>query len=76
MIKKTLFSKKGSRWNKVSTEIIKFNKYNEAKQYYTNVVNDSFGKTRTEHGYSCYGTVSKKSFYSPTGIMKVEYSFK
>ena len=76
MIKKTLYSKKGSRWAVSSMEKISFNNYNEAKKYYTNVVNDSFGKTRTEHGYSQFGIVSKKSFYSPSGIMKVEYRFK
>ena len=75
-IKKVLYSKKGSRWGISNTKEIEFNTYNEAKVYYNNIVNDNFGKTRTERNYSQFGVVSKKSFYSPSGIMKVVYDFK
>lgn len=74
-IKKVSYQKNGSKWERQSVKIEKFDNFIKAKSYYNNVVADSLGRTRCEYSPSEYGTIKSKSFYSPSGLEKVKYIF-
>ena len=75
VIKKVSYKKVGSKWATEKVDYEKFNSFRAAKRYYSNVISDNGGKTRTCYSYSRFGVVSSKSFYSPSGLLKTEYKF-
>ena len=75
VIKKVSYKKVGSKWATEKVDYEKFNSFKVAKSYYNNVIADNGGRTRCEYSYSRFGVVSSKSFYSPSGLLKIKYVF-
>ena len=73
MFIKEMFVKNGSKWVLESSEEIK-----ESQEFYNNILEDNnLGfSTRTTYGYSKFGRMSAKTFYSPNKETKSVYRFK
>lgn len=74
-IKLLSYKKVDKKWVEQDERIFKFNHFIKAQAFYKNVINDELFKARNEYGFSTYGNISRRTFWSPSGLFKSVYIF-